>query len=612
MSNGRIPQEVIDAVLKHHDIVDVVGKHVHLTRQGRYLKGLCPFHSEKTPSFTVTPEKQIFYCYGCGAGGGTIKFVMQIEGCSFAEAVRQLAEEAHIPITWDDRPQEPTEEQLERANLYEAHEHAAKLYHYILINTGEGKKAVDYLRRRGFTDKAIETFQIGYAPAGWDTLTQFLRRRGFELPLMEKGGLVASRSEGAGYIDRFRDRVMFPIRDAKGKVIAFAGRALGDVQPKYLNSPESPLFNKSRNLYNLHLARPAIRKQRQLVLFEGYADVIKAWEAGVANGVATMGTALTEEHAAVIKRNADQVIVCYDGDDAGQSAAFKSIAILEGAGCRVKVAMIPDRLDPDEYIERYGSDRFVRDVIESAVTSVKYKLVYTKKNFRLQDDDGKLRYIRHALGIIAEIPAPTEREHYLKELGSEFDYSFETLKQEMNQIRQQLQKIRANGDNMAIPWNNAMNGGGRSAERAPSLLPAYHNAERKLLEVMMHDREVALMVQERIDDQFNDETHAALAAYLYAYYALGNEPDVSKFIATLQDERLESAASSISMMDTFQGATEQVIEDYIQIITGYRRQMRTIRQKKEELIRAERSGEAVLAAQIGKEIITLERQLKSL
>jgi len=611
MSNGRIPQEIIDAVLKHHDIADVVGKHVHLEKSGRYLKGLCPFHSEKTPSFTVTPEKQIFHCFGCGAGGGVIQFVMQIESCSFAEAVRLLAEEANIPVTWDEVPPEQTKEQREYAELCEAHELAAKWYHHILKNTGEGKEALNYLRHRGFSEKLIDTFQIGYAPSTWDSLAQFLQRRNYDLSLMEKGGLVISRKEGEGYIDRFRHRIMFPIRDGRGKAIAFAGRGLGDIQPKYLNSPESPLFNKSRLLYNLHLAKTAIRKEQQLVLFEGYVDAIKAWEAGVQNGVATMGTALTPEHASLIRKYAKQVIVCYDGDQAGQSAAFKSIDMLEKAGCRVKVAMLPDNTDPDEYIIRYGGERFIREVIETSVPAVKYRLLYARRNFRLHQDDGRLRYIQHALNIIARIPSPTEREHYLKELSSDFDYSYETLKQEMVQVRQLLQKNKTNGDNIDVLWNNVMNNT-TDAERKPVLLPAYYNAERKLLEVMMHDRDVAEIVRERIDDEFNEETHAALAAYLYAYYALGNEPDVGKYIATLQDEKLESVATSISMMDTYKGANPQVIEDYIQIIKGYRQQIQAIRQKKEEFIRAERSGEAILAAQIGKEIITLERQLKSL
>ncbi|UUZ85517.1 DNA primase [Paenibacillus sp. P26] len=316
MSNGRIPEQVIDAVLKAHDIVEVVGRYVHLTKQGHYLKGLCPFHSEKTPSFTVTPEKQIYHCFGRGAGGNAIRFVAEVEGLSFGQALRKLAAEAHLDVGLE--PQQnaaETKENADRSKLLTAYELTGKLYQHILLNTAEGKPALNYLRSRGLTDKLIDTFGIGYAPARWDTLSKPLEKREFELPLMEQGGLLSAKQDGGGYVDKFRDRIMFPIHDWKGQLIAFAGRSMGDARPKYLNSPETMLFHKSRTLYNLHLARPQIRKRQELVLFEGYVDVIKAWEAGITNGVATMGTALTPEHAEAIRRLAERVIVAYDGDD---------------------------------------------------------------------------------------------------------------------------------------------------------------------------------------------------------------------------------------------------------------------------------------------------------
>ncbi len=610
MRNGTIPEEVIRAVLKHHDIVDVVSKYVHLTKHGKYMKGLCPFHSEKTPSFTVTPEKQIFYCYGCGAGGHAIKFVMEMEGYTFPEAVRHMAEEANIAFRWNESAEEQTAEQMERAELLKAHELSAKWFHYLLKNTDYGKPAMNYLKSRGFTDKLIDAFQIGYAPPTWDTLAQFLDKREFSMPLMERGGLISARNDGSGYVDRFRNRIMFPICDAKGRVVAFAGRVLDDGQPKYLNSPETMLFNKSRSLYNYHQARAAIRKTRKIVLFEGYVDVIKAWEAGVENGVATMGTSLTEQHAELMKRNADEIVVCYDGDNAGQSAARKSLDILERAGCRVSVAIIPHKMDPDEYISANGAERFVRDVVEQAVPAVKFKLVYLSKNFAMNESDGKLRYIHEALKVIAGLPSPTEREHYLKELSSETDYSLDALKQELYQIRQHMQKIRRTGDNKEIPWNNVMNDG-KAYVPAPALLPAYHNAERNLLAGMMHSREIALYVEQQLGGQFNVDVHAALAAYLYAFYAEGNEPDVSTFISTLQNGRLESVASSISLLDPDPAMDKRVIDDYIREIKKYPRQME-IERKKEEIVRAERSGDVLHAAQIASEIIALERQLKAL
>ncbi|GAF07047.1 DNA primase [Paenibacillus pini JCM 16418] len=508
MSAGQgIPENVIDSVLEQHDIVDTVGKYVHLTKQGKYMKGLCPFHSEKTPSFTVTPERQIFYCYGCGKGGNAIKFRMEIEGLSFPEAVKVMAEESHIAMPEGQGgvviPSNP-----ERDRLLQAYEWTAKFYHFLLKNTEHGKAAMEYLRSRGFSDKMIDLFQIGYAPDRWDTLVQFLTKRSFDLGEMEKGGLLSVRSDGEDYLDRFRDRVMFPIYDRNGRVIAFAGRVLGDAQPKYLNSPESKLFNKSRILYNLHQAKPAIRKLRQIVLFEGYGDVISAWEAGVQNGVATMGTSLTESHTGLMKTMADEVVICYDGDRAGQAAAMKVIPLLEGIGLRVKVSVLNEGLDPDEFIHKYGQERFVRQIIDGAVSTTKFKLIYLKKNHILLEEEGKIAYTKEVLPIIAMLQSSTEREVYLRELSAELQLSFESLKQDCNEIRQSMQKNMQDGDNNDKRWNTGRHKKGRVA--APTLLPAYHTGERRLLAIMLQDTEAARYVQERLDDAFNIDDHQRL------------------------------------------------------------------------------------------------------
>lgn len=605
MVNRRIPNEVIDAVLKRNDIVDVVGKYVHLTKQGHYMKGLCPFHSEKTPSFTVTPEKQIYYCYGCHAGGNAIHFLMEIEGFSYGEAVRQLAEDAGIPIGWNTAEEEETEEQRELAQLYNAYELTTKWYNYILRNTEQGRSALDYVRRRGMNDKLLDTFQIGYAPPMWDKLAQFLEKREFSLPLMEKGGLISSRTEGSGYIDKFRDRVIFPICDHRGRVIAFGGRTMGDGQPKYMNSPETRLFNKSRHLFNLHNARNAIRKQQSVVLFEGYMDAIKAWEAGVINGVATMGTALTAEHAQQLRRMTEEVILCYDGDSAGQAAAFKSISLLEKEGFHVKVAWLPGGMDPDEYVGEYGADRFREEIVGSALASMKFKLLYIRRNFDLQDTDGKLRYLDTALKLVAELKSPLDQEHYIKELATEFDYTPDSMKQRMHVFRQEFLKKRDFGDKPEQTWNNVINNG-RRKETQTSERPAHYNWEVKLLSAMMHNREVAELVQAELDDRFNSEEHAALSAYLYAFYADGNEPDISRYMATLHDERLERLASFISMQDPNHAMA--TTEHYIRAIKLYP-QLKELEQRKQH---AERSGDPIQAATIIKEILALENQLKSL
>ncbi|AOZ91713.1 DNA primase [Paenibacillus crassostreae] len=601
---GNIPEKVIDSVLEHNDIVDTVGKYVHLTKQGKYMKGLCPFHSEKTPSFTVTPEKQIFYCYGCGKGGNAIKFTMEIEGLSFPEAVKVMAEESNIEMP-EVQGSAVISVNPERERLLQAYEWSSKFFHYLLKNTEHGKPAMDYLRSRGFNDKTIDQFQMGYAPDSWNTLVQFLTKRSFDLEEMEKGGLLSPRSDGTGYIDRFRDRVIFPINDKNGRVIAFAGRVLGDAQPKYLNSPESKLFNKSRTLYNLHQAKSAIRKLRQIVLFEGYGDVIAAWEAGVHNGVATMGTSLTEGHIAMMKTMADEILICFDGDRAGQSSAMKNIPLLESAGIRIRIAVLSDGLDPDDFVRKYGSERFMSQIIDGAVSTTKFKLIYLKKNHILLEEDGKIAYMKEVLPIIAALPSSTEREVYLRELSSEHQLSYESLKQDCNLIRQTMQKNISDGDNFELGWNNGRHK--KEKVSAPTLLPAYHTAERRLLSLMLQDVEVAQYVGERLGEAFNIDDHAAIAAYLYAYYAQGKHPDISRFISSLHDDRLEKTLSSISMMDTPQEWNVQVLDDYIREIHKVPQQLQ-IELKKEEMISAERSGDFLRAAQIASEIIALERQ----
>lgn len=607
MAVGRIPDQVIDTLLGRLDIVDVVGKYVSLSKQGHYYKGLCPFHSEKTPSFTVTPEKQIYHCFGCGAGGNVIKFVQEIEGYSFAEAVRQLSTDAGIEINWDQAAHVQTQAGMDRASLLEAHELAAKMYQYILRNTDQGKEALEYVRSRGLSDKLIEVFRIGYAPDTWDTLSQFLEKRGFSLPLMERGGLISARSEGGGFLDRFRNRIMFPICNSSGEVIAFAGRSLGDVQPKYLNSPETMLFNKSRSLFHLHGARPQIRKQQSVVLFEGYMDVIKSWGAGVHNGIATMGTALTPEHTAMIRRLAEHVIVCYDGDSAGQAAAYKSIALLERENCHVSIAMLPDGKDPDEFIDAYGPERFVREIVDGAVPSIRFKLQYKRRSFRMNDEGDRLRYLHAAVESIAELTSPIERDYYLKDLATEFEVSYEALKHNLHEMRQQqLQKNRRAGDKKPNLWNNVMNNG--RTDVGIVQFPAYHHAERLLLSVMMNDSETCRYVEEHLGARFNVEMHAALAAYIYGYYTEHDEFNLSRFLMTLQDEQLERLASSIAVIGDGHVVSPEIIDHYIREIIRFPQQQ-AITRKKEEMIRAEREGDPERAARILQEIISLENQI---
>lgn len=613
---GRISDEIRDKVLQCNDIVAIIGQYVHLSKHGKYEKGLCPFHTEKTPSFTVTPEKQIFYCYGCGKSGTVIQFLMQYEGYSYPEAITYLAQRAHIPITWGNHRQNTKDTKNEgKERLFEAHEQLGKLYHYILMNTTEGQVALQYLRERGVHDKLIEQFQLGYAPARWDTIVQFLTKRQFDLTLMEKGGVICSRSGGTGYMDRFRNRIMFPIWERQGRIVGFSGRVLDHSQPKYLNSPETILFNKSKLLYNLHQARSHIKQTGQIVLFEGFVDVMQAWNANLYNGVATMGTALTMEHVQVLQQLAHRVIICYDGDHAGQAAALKAVALLEQSSMQVAVALLPDELDPDEFIQTHGAEKFSHTIIAAAVTPTKFKLISLRKNHILLEDDSKRQFKDEAIHVIAQVKSPVEREIHLKELALKLqlfdDSAWISLQQECTDISQKLQKKYSNRDNRVNWWNNDRND--KQGMRSPVLYPAYVYAERRLLACMFQDAAVAAYVEQKLGEKFNIDDHAALAAYLYTYYAQRKEPNFSHYIAMLQDERLEKVATFISMTEVPLRYHYTLLDEYIDLILKIPKQQevkREVNRRKEAMMQAEQSGQRLRAVQIAQEIIALEQQLK--
>ncbi|GAE30685.1 DNA primase [Halalkalibacter hemicellulosilyticusJCM 9152] len=397
----RIPDSVIEQIRRSTDIVDVISDHVQLKKQGRQYSGLCPFHGENTPSFSVSPDKQLYHCFGCGAGGNVFTFLMELENLSFVEAAVQLGKRANIDVSIEGTPS--TNVSKPQQNMKKAHSIAAKMYHHVLMLTEEGKLGREYLDERGFTREQVEHFQIGFSPDRWDALSTVLAKREFKQAEMVEASLLGERESDGGTYDRFRNRLMFPIWDAKGQVIAFGGRTISDEKPKYLNSSDSAIFHKSQTLYGLHLARSSIRKQSSIVLFEGYVDVIAAWSAGVTNGVATLGTALTEEQARMMRRNAETVTLCYDSDSAGLEAAYKNASILQNEGCIVKVAKMPDSYDPDDYIQAFGAERFKTDVIGSSLTLMAFKMLYLRQGRNLQDESERMSYIEAVLSEIASL-----------------------------------------------------------------------------------------------------------------------------------------------------------------------------------------------------------------
>ena len=400
----RIPDSFLDELVARSDIVDVVGGYVRLTKKGNNYWGLCPFHSEKTPSFSVSQQKQIYKCFGCGKGGGVVNFIMEAEQLPFVDAVRLLAQRANLEMPETGEAQGVREY---RKRLLELNREAARYYHGVL-RSPEGAAGLDYLRRRALSPATITRFGLGVAPEGWDNLISAMAERGYSKKELLDAGLVVKNQQGRLY-DRFRNRVMFPIIDLRGEVIGFGGRVLDDSTPKYLNSPDTVIYNKSRNLFALNLARKS--RQGHLILTEGYMDTISLHQAGFDCAVASLGTALTAEHAQLLSRYTGEVIICYDGDGAGVSAAQRAILLLEGAGLKIRVLQMRGAKDPDELIKTQGRAAFAQ-LLEQSENHIQYRLDRLKGNYDLTDDTQRVEFMKEAVGLVASLHSAVEREIY--------------------------------------------------------------------------------------------------------------------------------------------------------------------------------------------------------
>lgn len=612
---GPNSEEIVNRVRTAVDLVDVVSEYVQLRKSGRAYLGLCPFHSEKTPSFNVNADRQFFHCFGCGAGGDVFSFVMKVEQLTFPETLQKLADRAGIVIEQPHK-EEDSPKQSAKQSMYEAHQLVAKLYHYVLMSTPYGTEARRYLEKRGISAQIIEEFQIGFAPDSWDFLTQWLKKRHFSPELMAEAGLLA-KSEHGRIFDRFRGRVMFPIHNTQGEVIGFGGRSLNGAHPKYLNSPESPLFNKSTTIFNQHRARAFMRRRKQAILFEGYVDVISAWQAGFQQGIATMGTAITEQQARMIRKNVEQVIICYDGDAAGQEATEKAINLLQEVGCTVRIAPLPAGMDPDDYIRKHGAESFSQQVLLRAMPITAFRLQHLRGKHVLQDKTDQARYVQEALGIIAQLKSPIERDMYERQLADEFSLTLEALKMEAKRVYKQ-QKSNAQRDKVTSGWNNSINNGKFTLTK--SLAPAHENAERKLLYYMMQNRDIADRVMQECKASFQFDEHSALAAYLYAYYAEGFAEDPGQFIHYMQEENLKQLASGLAMMECKEDVSDTEIGDYIRQVNNYplRAELERLHEEQRTLNLQATTAEdeetrkqlEIQAAVVGMKILELENALK--
>ncbi|MDN7245788.1 DNA primase [Planococcus shenhongbingii] len=600
MSN-RVPEEVIEQIRSTADIVDIVGEYVQLTKRGRNWFGLCPFHGESTPSFSVTSDKQIFHCFGCGAGGNVITFLMDIENITFQDALARLGSRTGIEVEVNTNASSEASSGLSKSDqqLIKMHEFAADMYHHILLNTEEGQAALDYLENRGFTREMIEKFRIGWALPEWNYMATALQRKGYSEEELAASGLVIQREQGNGYFDRFRGRIIFPITNENGKVIAFSGRILENTkqEAKYMNSPESPIFQKSQVLYNVHQARNAIRKNRKIVLFEGFMDVIAAGKAGVDNALATMGTSLTSQHIRAMKRFAQDVVICFDGDDAGWEAAKRAAIALNEENFKVEVAVLPGKMDPDDYVREHGNDAFRDQIIGKPHAFIAFAMMHARRHKNFQYENDLLQYVQEVLQLLAGRSSPIERDLYIKQLSNETGLSEEA-------ILQQYRKLENKSIERSRPERVA-----KTVKREPKRVTSLHRAERLLFSHALADRGVMRKLAEVPSGMpFISEEFKALYVQLLGFYEEWDKADFHKFLETLQDAELRKLVLETTLSERDPEHGDEEIADCLKHLEKHRVEQQIslkIQQSKE----AEKQHDIKRALLLAQEVIALRKSL---
>ncbi|GGC81789.1 DNA primase [Enterococcus wangshanyuanii] len=625
----RIPQEVIEEVRQRTNIVDVVGQYVQLKKSGKNYMGLCPFHEERSPSFSVAEDKQIFHCFGCGKGGTVFNFLQEIEGISFPESVKRVAELEQIPVSidWNTSYDGDTTESIQNRKLIELHKKAADLYHHVLMNTQIGEPALNYLLERGLTKELIETFKIGFAPQKRDFLSQVFQNEQIAEELFKESGLFIQRDNGE-FLDRFYQRVMFPINDDRGNIIAFSGRLLkteefsGDDMPKYLNSPETILFNKRDTLFNFDKARKEIRKENTVFLFEGFMDVLAAWQAGITSGVASMGTSLTNEQIRKLERVAQELVICYDGDKAGVEATNRAISLLsDHSRFQLSIVSIPEKLDPDDYLRKYGSDSFRELALHGRETVFSFKMQYHRLSRNMNNEKEQLDYVNELLQELLLVQSPLEKDRYLNQLAQEFQLSFHSLEEQLKQLEAQQRSVKRRERQQAPPPPPAMEMDGMfeppeffEAEVIPSAqnklpLTQVEKAERTLIYRLMNEQGIRNQVMQLTDFSFAHDQYQELYLLLDSYMSIHSDFLLADFVDYLKDEPTKKLAIDISLQKISEESSDREIADVIRVIqnSSLEEQISLKQQQKKE---AERIGNKQLVDELSIEVIGLVRQLQ--
>ncbi len=558
-----IPESFINELKYHCYIEDIVSGYVSLKRTGRNLKGLCPFHSEKTPSFTVYPENGSYYCFGCGSGGDVITFIKNIENLDYVEAVRFLAAKAGMTV-----PEDETDNGLAKlkTRILEANRLAARFFHENLIHTPE---ALNYIRNRGLTDKTIRHFGLGFAKNSWNDLTQYLRSKGYSDEELYQAALVAKGRNGS-YYDQFRNRFMFPIIDVRGSVIGFGGRVLDDSKPKYLNSADTPVFKKSRNLFALNFAKNT--KERSLILGEGYMDVIAMHQAGFTNAVATLGTSLTADQARIISQYAKEVIIAYDSDTAGQTATKRAISLFEETGIKVRILGIPDAKDPDEYIKKFGATRF-KLLLEGCSNAVEFELAKAKAKYDLETADGKVGFLKEAAKVLSGVRSPIEIDVYAAKVAGETDVSKDAVKLQIQDYMKKNydQKRREERKDLHLAGfekNDRVNPQRR-------IYPKAARAEEGLLSVVMKNPDFMQVLSQTITaEDFVTDFNRSIYEVLSSRLQEGKSIDLMALSSVFDSDQMGRISSILAAFHDINHTREEVA-DYVATIKEERRKLST-------------------------------------
>jgi DNA primase len=553
------PDSFLQELKLRSDITEIASSYVNLKRHGRNMVGLCPFHGEKTPSFNIYTESGSFYCFGCGAGGDVITFIMKIENLDYVEAVKFLAQRAGMEM-----PENTYDDSLSklRMRIYEANREAARFFHATLLSQ-RGQSGLNYLRGRALSDRTIRHFGLGFADDDWNSLCNHLKNKGFSEYEIYSANLAFKRKNGNGIYDRFVNRVMFPIIDLRGNVIAFGGRIMTDEKPKYLNTSDTPVFKKSENLFSLNNAKSS--GTRTLILCEGYMDVIALNQAGFTNAVATLGTALTNEQAVLMKRYADEVIICYDADGAGQKATARAIDILRNAGLPIKILTVPSGKDPDEFIRSKGENgpAAFKLLIEKCGNDIEYRLMKLKENYNLNTTDGKVAFLNEAVKIVATIESPIERDVFASKLCAELEIDKNAFLEQISKVKRRDRRENIKKETRQIQAE--LNGQSDKINREHYKKPRSSSAEEALLVYLINNPDYANSISERVTpDKFSNSLIKRYYEYVLSKIKSGYEPLTS----VSSDFNSDEVSYLYKLISTTipAASTREAVEEYINVI----------------------------------------------